>query len=508
MDVDDSDADIKMDDSSSSSDDEEEELQQLEKISSGKKTVGVVSKILGPPTVRRGSGGITPSEPWFRPMDNSLPPKDDYTLAKVPSTIPELTMIELPADVQNIEKAYEMLGGLGHIAEQARDRDYGTGLMNNVVKANAPMRFSMCQPYKFTSPIEGMRKETSKIIFKIDKKGNVQVAGIVKSTYVFDLMADFQFLAPESLSYGQNATSKSYSVGQEISSLSSFPEILYCPPPYFTKKVNPDPYDFDDNAYAPIDKKRKSAEGDAINDIKAKAKKNSTHVPSHMVSTYSKNVPTEPPRGIRPFEDAQEKSILEEVRVLFEKRPVWLRCSLEAHLSPGVQIISWTFNRVLQHVAYLWQDGAFRQCYVRLGYDPRTSAESMKYQVIDFRDPDLREQKKVKGFPIKSVPGSKRSKESRLAEVRFQAPPTQLSQIYQICDIDDTAIIEVLKSAKPNEKFDDLNGWTDDKFLLTIRQQMKVKSKLMRSFSKNTSLSITVGSASWLQTQPNPEFQQ
>jgi len=412
-------------------------------------------------------------------------PREGCSVVLCPETLPQLTLVELPAQVRNPEKAYEMLGGLQLIADTARNTDLNA----------ETMRFSMCQPYKFAAPIEGSRKKAAKVVFRVDKNGKAEVAGIVDKCYVFDSMADFQYLAPASLGYGGLATTKEYSVGQEMASLSAFPEILYCPPPYFTKKLNPDSYDFEDNAYAPLVTKRIRENGDNI-EIRNKTRAPSNHVPSHIFRSTLKDVPMEPPEGTRPFEEQREKDILEQVCILFNKRPVWLRSSLEAHLDTKYQVLSWMFNRVLQHCAFLWQDGPYRQCYVRLGYDPREGPENMPFQVIDFRDPDLRVQK-LKGNMISRPPMHTQTREARLQEVTFKIPPSQQSQLYQICDVQDSAIQDILKTATPRKEFDLHYGWVEKALFIKIRSQMKVKSAMMRSLGKNTSLALTAPNDSW-----------
>eukprot|EP00397_Hematodinium_sp_SG-2012_P038875 GEMP01042360.1.p1 GENE.GEMP01042360.1~~GEMP01042360.1.p1 ORF type:complete len:461 (-),score=87.77 GEMP01042360.1:464-1816(-) len=409
-----------------------------------------------------------------------------YIAVPAPDTVKELTIIECPADVQNETKAYEMLGGLHNIADIAADHDI-------------TMRFNMCSPYKFTPPVEGQRKLTAKAVFRVDEDGTVELVGVATVTYVFDLLADFHYLAPKSLNYGETATPGELQLGREISSLSAFPEMLYCPPPYFTKKLLPDNYDFDDNAYAPILGRKMERDGedfDINRPLPKKVRVPTAHVPCHVVRTYDTAIPNAPPEGLRACEEKWELQCLEQVRQLFNERPVWLRVSLEAHLPDETKILSWMFNRVLQHVSYLWQDGPFRQCYVRLGYDPRKHSESMQYQVIDFRDPDLRIQK-IKGKQRKSKDAPKKTQKDRLAEVEFRKPPIQQSQLYQLVDIQDVAIQELIANFKLNEKFDNLQGYMSTEFFTKIRNGMKVKSAMMRSLNKNSSLALTGGSASW-----------
>lgn len=383
-----------------------------------------------------------------------------------------------------------MLGGVQGVATVVLDHDL-------------TMRFNLCAPYKFTPPIEGQRKQSAKVVFKVSDDGTVSFVGVAPVTYVFDLLADFHFCAPESLKFGETSTPQD--MHHEMSGLTAIPEILYCPPPYFTKKVLVEHYDFEDNAYAPVLAKKLEQDGQDYDinkpmplHLPKKVRVPSTHVPCHVVRTYDGEVPTEPPAGLREFEDKSERECCEYVRQLFQRRPIWLRASLEANLPPGTQILSWTFNRVLQHVAYLWQDGPFRQCYVRLGYDPRKDISSMVYQVIDFRDPDLRELKAKKMTARSSKDIQQKTNQAyRLAEVQFTTPPTQQSQLYQITDIQDAAIQEMFTQYVPDGSFDMLQGYITSDIFTKIRNAMKVKSAMMRSLQKNSSLALTSGDVSW-----------
>jgi hypothetical protein len=66
----------------------------------------------------------------------------------------------------------------------------------------------------------------------------------------------------------------------------------------------------------------------------------------------------------------------------FEERPVWLLPAFIAHTRIA-QLPFTIVRHALAEVAYFVPKGAFRSCWIRLGYDPRTDKNSAIYQSFD-----------------------------------------------------------------------------------------------------------------------------
>jgi hypothetical protein len=166
--------------------------------------------------------------------------------------------------------------------------------------------------------------------------------------------------------------------------------------------------------------------------------------------------------------DEREQELTDKLRELFLQRPVWQRPSLEEALDLGTA--SDTARRIpiaLRRVAYLFQDGPWRKCYVRYGYDPRTDPLARRLQVIDFRDPFLR--------------GKSDSKtNSGPKDIHFRKAPTNRCQIYQLCEIEDAGIEALLNGPCRMMHADPRTGWLAEGELEAIRNQLKIRSESLR----------------------------
>ncbi|KAK1934703.1 hypothetical protein X943_000200 [Babesia divergens] len=200
---------------------------------------------------------------------------------------------------------------------------------------------------------------------------------------------------------------------------------------------------------------------------------------------------------ISPCEDAALIAALEE---LFNRRPVWLRSSMDEHLP--ITFSSWKKRIAFSRTCYLFSDGPWRGCVCKLGYDPRSDPASRIYQIIDYRDPyyrtiswktDKQTNSKVENDTVRAELGIDNAYLKVIAnipnfnpEVHFLTPPSRPSQLYQLCDIFDAGIQKII-----NERVDSFQngqtdtcskttGWYSQATLSKIRDMMNVKSLRMR----------------------------
>ena len=169
-------------------------------------------------------------------------------------------------------------------------------------------------------------------------------------------------------------------------------------------------------------------------------------------------------------QSGDDSVLWEKVESLFNTRPVWQRASLEEALGLG-PLPAWRLAGALRQVSYLFLDGPWRKCYVRFGFDPRTNPEAKRLQMIDFRDPFFRSDeggRKVAGVETVGV------------DVHFRKPPTNRSQLYQLCDIDDPGIQALLAGGTRVDTADAHTGWLTEAEMDSVRNQMKIKSEGMR----------------------------
>uniref|UniRef100_A0A0G4G6T7 Transcription factor IIIC subunit 5 HTH domain-containing protein n=1 Tax=Chromera velia CCMP2878 TaxID=1169474 RepID=A0A0G4G6T7_9ALVE len=240
---------------------------------------------------------------------------------------------------------------------------------------------------------------------------------------------------------------------------------------------------------------------------------------------------------------AATDTLLRAYRELFDERPLWLRHRLEVALTEKVKGLQntgewneWRRRWVLRRVAYICYGGPWGRCLGRRGYDPRQDPEARHFQVIDFRDPYFRtlevrssarsgrgrtgggmtmgrisapQSASPSPLPVPAAvsssffpPGEGQAASSSASQPQtggtgtgvaqtdpedernvdpfFVVPPIQGSQAYQLCDIDDFHVKNVIAKATPLAQFSPLTGWLSREVLQEIRECMKVKAARMR----------------------------
>ena len=221
-----------------------------------------------------------------------------------------------------------------------------------------------------------------------------------------------------------------------------------------SKHVNPQQYNFEANPCV------------ATIEAKLAAKEELGDVSSVAFLRFRDNSgPPQQPTQFMLNQQQQDDELVKRVRDLFESRPIWQRAALEEALgdsSAGV----WRFSHAIRLCSYLFLDGPWRKCYVRFGYDPRTNCEAKRLQMIDFRDPFF----KAGGDEAKSTN----------VDIHFRRPPSNRSQLYQLCDIEDPGIQALLAGETKQEMADAHTGWLTEAEMDSIRNQMKIKSESMR----------------------------
>ncbi|XP_030063619.1 general transcription factor 3C polypeptide 5 isoform X1 [Microcaecilia unicolor] len=105
-----------------------------------------------------------------------------------------------------------------------------------------------------------------------------------------------------------------------------------------------------------------------------------------FVSFEDEEIPTKPLEAAvqnwkRMCTNAMDMKVEEELKQLFDARPVWSRNALKANVS----IHPDKLKLLLPYMAYYMLTGPWRSLWVRFGYDPRKNPEAKIYQVLDFR---------------------------------------------------------------------------------------------------------------------------
>ncbi|CAI7988550.1 General transcription factor 3C polypeptide 5, partial [Geodia barretti] len=194
---------------------------------------------------------------------------------------------------------------------------------------------------------------------------------------------------------------------------------------------------------------------------------------------------------------ALHQTKLEAVKKLFEERPIWSRGWIQYRTKlPNVIVRS-----LLALVSYYFTNGPWKMLWVRLGYDPRSTPDSKRYQCLDYRLPreiaavstlEARRSKLRKGL---IYAGSKKQDEFQLSGDSVQlaeavadsnAPeteacpvfiahqlPTQRQVYYQLCDLRDESLQTLLHANDGREdECSEANGWCEEGVYDQLRKML------------------------------------
>ena len=98
------------------------------------------------------------------------------------------------------------------------------------------------------------------------------------------------------------------------------------------------------------------------------------------------SVPSSPPPAIAETIDDTDALYIA-MKGKFAQRPVWSRQALVASLPPTLFLTNERMKYRLPMLAYYFQQGPWRMCWVAYGYDPRRSSDSRVYQVTSIARP-------------------------------------------------------------------------------------------------------------------------
>ncbi|XP_077268995.1 LOW QUALITY PROTEIN: general transcription factor IIIC subunit l(2)37Cd [Temnothorax americanus] len=229
-----------------------------------------------------------------------------------------------------------------------------------------------------------------------------------------------------------------------------------------------------------------------------KSKKSQSGFPNYIYFSTSE-VPAAAPKGIESAMRVKflQNTHLEQVRQLFEERPIWSRNAIMYK----TQFTSEQLKILLPSVAYYFMTGPWRIMWVKLGYDPRKDINARKYQTLDYRlkamhglGSTVRCKRNYSNYtlPYKSAPVSKQKpavltatlsqkqnlkKERHLYENVYiyqegMVPPSR-QMFYQYCDVMVGEIQEMLAKLPdplPDARCHEKRGWLPTGFDVQCRE--------------------------------------
>lgn len=289
-----------------------------------------------------------------------------------------LVCVEYPAVIQNLQRALQSLGG-----ERAVSKTYAHP------NRRLELRFRPEDP--FCHSVCGNRLDSGNLLLKVrrrvrktdpsDVKIQMEIMGIIGTTYKFQGMADFQCLAvhPEN-----GATMSLYDkivlTRPESQEFFHQPLPYFLPPAIFSRLDTPTDYFYRPDVNQKVPGSETGLQKNFIGLNRARRPHNAIFVTFHD-PVPDKCMEAAEVSWQRICVKESDKRIEQQMRELFERRPIWSRNAVKANLDTHPEKL----KLLLPLVAYYMVTGPWRSLWVRLGYDPRKTTDSKQYQLLDFR---------------------------------------------------------------------------------------------------------------------------
>ncbi|TQV90909.1 RNA polymerase III transcription factor subunit [Cordyceps javanica] len=454
------------------------------------------------------SNDSTPSSPAPGPSSTRNAPASRAPTYTIPNT--EIAAVEIPAVVQNIDRAISAFGRVSsfdHVMDPRRNSlplylnpespfcnpimSHNAASHNIVLKITVPKRTGRKRKRGSSGPWEGdreicdvdeaksssvcsiARQDEPKILRRKlqDNVGHYKVdaVGIVHHTHRFRGLADFYWdMSTSSFANryvdqvlsGDVEKMKAFTLEPGIDKTKNSDVI---PPPLFTHMSLPFNYFYSQNPYV-----RTTADGGTVNVTAVKQV-------GYFISAEDP-APTGPQES-PDVTDPRFMEVLADLEAAFEDRPIWTRRSLLNHL--GKKLDSWNeLKKYLNYAAYQFKGGPWRDCVVPYGVDPRTDPKYRVYQTLMFK---LTKHKRPQG------PTTVRTYRRPEKVEERQAPAGAASHVFdgetydtdgkvwQVCDITDPLLRELLDQAAVRPTWDVSSGWYHGGLWAKVKAVMKTK---------------------------------
>ncbi|XP_059894075.1 general transcription factor 3C polypeptide 5 isoform X1 [Gadus macrocephalus] len=408
----------------------------------------------------------------------------------------KLVCIEYPALIANVDKMLETIGGEKVLSKTYADPNRRLELR---YRPKDPFCHSLC----------GNRFPSNNLLLRVrrrvrkkdpqDTQLHMEVLGVIGTTYKFQGMADFQCLALHSED-GKHTSLYDKVILRTFENQEFFeqPMPFFLPPPIFSRLDTPVDYNYrPDIHHNQLPMTKENFIG--LNRVRR-------HHNAIFVSFADATVPSECMEAARlnwqrVCIKQSDVTTEQTLRKMFESRPIWSRNAVKGNLDIHPEKL----KLLLPVMAYYMVTGPWRSLWVRLGYDPRKSPESKKYQMLDFRircstrhgyslsDMPVKAKRSSMDYSLSITLNKMAPQAASVTELPQEGPSTsrypipvrhQLKEssyvfrdgmlpphrqmFYQLCDLDVESIKEVIGRNKGDEKVcDERDGWclphtTDD----------------------------------------------
>ncbi|KAJ2781762.1 tau 95 subunit of transcription factor TFIIIC [Coemansia javaensis] len=299
-----------------------------------------------------------------------------------------LLSVEYPGYVGDADKAVLTLGGSRRLGRSA------------VAGSGAPVELRYRYNDLSSHPINGQTVPTQNLLIKVTRRvkrtqgpdgavrrecvhSDARVVAVLDRTVRFRRLADFQYIASDNDMVARLSRLGRTLDVDEIKRLgASDPfEVAvdaatgYLPAPFLDHRGWPAQY--------------QSVGGEAAHsEAEAEARRRRELARQGFNVACIKYQDTEVPTAPTPAASKDGESIpaelLQRAQRILDECPVVSRSVMETLLPPG-ECGGRKASAIMPMLAYLMYNGPWRNCWIRLGYDPRTDPGSCKYQVLDIR---------------------------------------------------------------------------------------------------------------------------
>ncbi|XP_057674500.1 general transcription factor 3C polypeptide 5 [Corythoichthys intestinalis] len=290
----------------------------------------------------------------------------------------KLVCVEYPAIISSVDKMLETLGG-----EQTLSQTYSNPNLRLELRYRPqdPFCHFLCgNRFSSNNLLLRVRRRIRKRDAKVAEL-NTEILGVIGTTYKFQGMADYQCLAVHCQDGKQTSLyNKIILQKPEKQEFFKQPTPYFLPPAIFSRLDTPVDY-----FYRPDVAQKLQADVQSKTNFIGMSRPRRPHN-AIFVSYTDPSVPTEALEaakthwariGVR----AHDKQAEERLVAMFESRPIWSRNALKANIN----IHPDKLKMLLPVLAYYMVTGPWRSLWVKLGYDPRKTVDSKKYQLLDYR---------------------------------------------------------------------------------------------------------------------------
>ncbi|KAI4599835.1 tau 95 subunit of transcription factor TFIIIC [Pestalotiopsis sp. 9143b] len=325
---------------------------------------------------------------------------------------------------------------------------------------------------------ESRQDDPSLILRKLQETAGryqAEAVGTIRDSHRYHGLADFQFSA-SAMPFLTKITDHMLPLKvSKLRQLQLDPNLYpekgqeIIPPPYYTDRVVPFNYFYEQNPYVRAD--GVDEQGNAI----------MVNVQGRLAKTYGYYIehnyypiPTKPLKDVANSRQVP-KDLLERMRAALDERPIWTRRALITRVAPYYSDNS--LKIAVQLVGYQFKGGPWRDAVIKYGVDPRSDPKYRIYQTLAFKLEGLPTDRTVKNGIARSMAREEAARSHHWDGTQYCTN----GKFWQICDITDPVLVKLINDAPLREECDIASdGWYYGGTWAKIKAFMKAKMVAIR----------------------------